>query len=135
MARFKDSPDEVKDFSLLVTNQLIIALIMNDIPVVDFKVEVFTKELLEEHHLACLSATNFKGGDGRIFTLEVKIVEVEDTLSSDFKMIVTLTYPVSYVVPEGSLTDEDMEKFQLDTAPGKIIEYKGEAVTSTIGSE
>jgi len=135
MARFKDSPDEIKDFSLLITNQLIIALIMNDIPVVNFKVEVFTKELLEKHKLACLSTTNFKVGDGRIFELEVKIVEIEDELSSDFKMIVTLTYPMGYVVSEGILTDEDMEKFQLDTAPEKIMEYEGEKITPAIGSE
>ena len=136
MARFKDSPDEVKDFSLLVTNQLIIALIMNDIPVIDFKVEVFTKELLEKHKLACRSTTNFKVGDGRIFKLGVKIMEVEDEFSSDFKMVVTLVFPVGYIVPEGTLTDEDIEKFQLETAPipGRVLEYEGEKTTPIIGS-
>jgi len=118
MAKFEDYKDEVKDFSLLVNNQFIIALIMNDVPILSYKLEVFTDVLLAKG-LASLTTINIRVNDDRLFALDIKIVESD---SEDFKLILILTYPKEVIVPKGTLSDEDMKQFGLSMSKPAIFE-------------
>jgi hypothetical protein len=122
MARYKDYEDEIRDFSLLVNNQFLLALVMQEIPIIDYKVEVCTEDLIHKFGMIAFAEIRFLVANKDKYRLELRVLEEE---GENFKFLAMLYYPKAFIVPKGTLTDADMDKFINDTAsPGKIIEHK-----------
>ena len=133
MAKFKDYEDEIRDFSLLVNNQFLLALVMQEIPIIDYKVEVCTEDLMHKFGMIAFAEIRFLVANKDRYRLELRVMEDD---GDDFKFLAMLYYPKAIIVPEGTLTDEDMDKFINDAAtPAKIIEYKAPAPTTQYGTE
>ena len=59
MAQFQEYKDEIRDFSLLVNNQFLLDMVMKDIPIVDYKVEVMTDNIVHKFGMAAFAEITF----------------------------------------------------------------------------
>lgn len=124
MAQFKDYEDEIKDFSLLVNNQFLLSMVMQEIPIISYKMEVYTEDILQKFNMAAFTEIHFLVANKDKYKLELRIVESD---GSDFKFIAVLFYE-AIIVPKGTISDDDLKEFMTDNAPGKILEYEASKV-------
>lgn len=132
MAQFQEYKDEIRDFSLLVNNQFLLDMVMKDIPIVNYKVEVMTENIVDKFGMAAFSEITFLVLASIPFKLELRVLEDE---GDDFKFHATLKYPDKFVVPEGTISEEDAKSFIEDKSEAKLLTIGANAPEVSISKE
>lgn len=116
---FNNQQDEMRDFSLLVNNQFLLNIVMAELPIIDYRSEVFTPNLLD-NDTASHVIVRFTIADQREVSLSMVIAEVGE----EFKCTTTLFLAPAIIAPIGSL--ENIDEFEEDLATPGTLQYSDE---------